>query len=85
MKEYFNEGTPFMSMESESNEGSPPVSGGPLFTFLDYEIRSSWWASLISWEWGQNLAGKYFAWKAIRKYTRYKKSKMWKQRVKGCR
>jgi hypothetical protein len=52
-----------------------------LAVFLDYEIRSSWWASLISWDWGQKLSGKYYAWKTSRKYARYKQSKVWKQRI----
>jgi hypothetical protein len=39
--------------------------------FLDYEIRSSWWADLIWFEWGQNLAVRYFVWKVKRKYKKY--------------
>ncbi len=39
--------------------------------FLDYEVRSSWWAGLIWWEWGQNLAASYFVWKTKRKFNRY--------------
>lgn len=39
---------------------------------IDYEIKASWWASWIGWEWGQTLAGKYFAWKVQCKYARYK-------------
>ena len=31
--------------------------------YLNYEIRSSWWAPFIFWEWGQDLAGSYFLWK----------------------
>jgi hypothetical protein len=49
--------------------------------FLDYEIRSSWWASWIGWNWLQELSGKYFAWKVRRKYARYEQSKMWQQRI----
>ena len=45
-----------------------------LKTILDYEIRSSRWASYISWMWGQNMAGDYFAWKVHRKYKRYQES-----------
>lgn len=41
---------------------------------LDYEIRSSWWACWIWWDWGQNLAGTYFAWKVNRKYKKYAES-----------
>lgn len=54
----------------------------PLEDFLDYEVRSSWWASWIGWDWGQELAGSYFAWKTRRKYTRYKTSALWLQRIK---
>jgi hypothetical protein len=61
------------------------VSGSSLSAFLDYEIRSSWWASWIGFDYGQELAGKYFAWKAKRKYNRYLKSKMWERRIKNCR
>ena len=46
---------------------------------LDYEIRSSCWASWISWSWMQVLSGKYFAWKVKHKYARYKQSKVWQQ------
>ncbi len=48
----------------------------PIHNFLGYEIRSSWWASWISWNWGQELLGSYFAWKTRRKYARYKQSKL---------
>jgi NTP pyrophosphatase (non-canonical NTP hydrolase) len=41
---------------------------------LQYEIRSSWWASYISNPYLQDLSGKYFAWKVIRKYKRYTES-----------
>jgi len=41
---------------------------------LDYEVFSSWWACLLSWDWAQGLAAKYFAWKVNRKYRRYEKS-----------
>jgi hypothetical protein len=34
---------------------------------LEYEIYSSWWASLIWFKWGQDLSSKYFAWKVKRK------------------
>ena len=44
--------------------------------FLDYEIRSSWWASFIWWNWGRNLAGMWFAWKTKRKYSRYIDSRL---------
>jgi len=41
---------------------------------LDYEIRSNWIASFIWFGWGQELLGRYFAWKVKRKHKRYKKS-----------
>lgn len=43
--------------------------------FLDYEIRSSWWAQYIWWDWGRALAGRYFAWKTKRKFDRFFDSK----------
>ena len=61
------------------------VNYSSLSVFLDYELRSSWWACWIGWNWGQKLAGKYFAWKTIRKYERYKQSKIWEQRIKDYR
>ena len=41
------------------------------FVILDYELRASPWAKLISWKWLQWVSGHYFAWKVRRKYTRY--------------
>lgn len=38
---------------------------------LNYEIHSHWLAGWISFKWGQDLMGKYFAWKVRRKYNRY--------------
>jgi hypothetical protein len=61
------------------------LADSSLSVFLDYEIRSSWWASWIGWDWGQELSGKYFAWKTSRKYARYKRSKMWERRIKNFR
>lgn len=46
-----------------------------LLEILDYELRSSWWASWIWWNWGQELCVKYFVWKAKRKFNRYRHSK----------
>ena len=40
----------------------------------DYEVRSSWWASLISNKTLQDWAGKYFAWKVGRKFRRWQQS-----------
>ncbi len=48
---------------------------------LDYEIRSSWWASFIFWDWGQDLSARYFAWKVNRKMRRYRSNKEMEQRV----
>ena len=47
------------------------VKDDTLQLLLDYEIRSSWWADLIWWKWGQELTGSYFAWKVKKKYNRY--------------
>ena len=67
------------------NDATSVIPDGSLSVFVDYEIRSSWWASWIGWNWGQELAAKYFAWKTSRKYARYKQSKMWEQRIKNFR
>lgn len=37
---------------------------------LNYEVKSSWWANLVSWRPLQTLAGRYFARKVNRKYNR---------------
>jgi hypothetical protein len=36
-----------------------------------YEVRASWWAPYVSWTWLQRITGRYFAWKARRKWRRY--------------
>ncbi len=46
----------------------------PIMRFLDYEIRSSWWAKFISFNLGQDLSANYFAWKTRKKYKRYLRS-----------
>ena len=51
--------------------------------FLDYEIRSSWWADLIWFKWGQELTGRYFAWKVKNKYKRYLNSKQEEERLRN--
>lgn len=51
--------------------------------FLDYEIRSSWFASWISWDWMQEISAKYFAWKTLKKYKKYERSKMLEQKIKS--
>ena len=51
--------------------------------FLDYEIRAHWLASWVSFDWGQELLGRYFARKVKRKYNRYLRSKQWVQKIKN--
>ena len=51
---------------------------------LDYEIRSSKWASCVSNAFLQKLAGKFFVWKSLRKYKRYKKSIELQQLIKNA-
>jgi hypothetical protein len=48
---------------------------------LNYEIHSHWLASWIGFKWGQDLMGKYFAWKVRRKYNRYLVSLAERKRV----
>lgn len=43
----------------------------PIQEFLEYEVRSSWWARDVFWGWGQDLTARYFAWKTRKKYARY--------------
>lgn len=47
----------------------------------EYEIRSSWWASYISNDYLQSLAGKYFAAKVNRKFKRLKQSRQMKMEI----
>ena len=42
---------------------------------LDYEIRSSWWASWISNNWLQEISASWFAWKVNRKFRRWVESR----------
>jgi hypothetical protein len=42
--------------------------------FLEYEVSSSFFASLVWWQWGQDLCARYFAWKVRKKYARYLES-----------
>jgi len=37
---------------------------------LTYEIYGTWWAYYVWWEWGHELAAKYFVFKAKRKFNR---------------
>lgn len=46
----------------------------PILAFLEYEIHASWWARHISHPVLQGWAGSYYAWKAERKYRRYRQS-----------
>lgn len=48
---------------------------------LDYEIRASVWAPWIRIRWMQDLAGRYFAWKVRRKYSRWQASRAERSRV----
>ena len=75
----------FKSTTDLGNNANRMLADSSLSVFLDYEIRSSWWASWIGWSWGQELSGRYFAWKVKRKYARYKQSKVWEQRIKNLR
>ena len=75
----------FGTTKDLGNNANRMLADSSLSVFLDYEIRSSWWASWIGWNWGQELSGKYFAWKTSRKYARYKQSKVWEQRIKNFR
>jgi len=51
-----------------------PIPSNDIHLFMEYEIRSSRWAKLISWDWLQELSAHYFAKKTLRKFNRYKKS-----------
>jgi len=39
--------------------------------FLDYEIRTCWWAGWIFWKPIEELTVWYFVWKVRRKFARY--------------
>lgn len=52
---------------------------------LQYEIHSHWLASWIASKKGQQLMGRYFAWKVRRKYNRYSASISMLERVKKYR
>lgn len=72
------------SSKNETHNGMKPILADSwLSVFLDYEIRSSWWALWISWNWGQELSARYFAWKVTRKYARYRQSKIREKRIKN--
>jgi hypothetical protein len=73
----------FKSTTDLGNFAKPMLTDSYLSFLLDYEIRSSWWASCIFWNWGQKLSGKYFSWKTSRKYARYKESKAWEEWIKN--
>lgn len=51
-----------------------------LLDIVDYEVRASWWACYVSYPPLQTLAGKYFAWKAKRKFKRWQESLKWQVR-----
>jgi len=63
-----------LTNHENGNDANRLLADSSLSVFLDYEIN-----------WGQELSGKYFAWKTSRKYARYKQSKMWEQRIKNYR
>lgn len=48
---------------------------------LSYEVQASWWAGYIGWDWAQDLASAYYAWKVRRKYNRYVAGLLEKKRV----
>ena len=56
-----------------------------LSVFLDYEIKSSWFASWVSCNYGKKLCAKYFVWKVKRKYSRYIKFKEFQQMINNNR
>lgn len=45
-----------------------------MIDILQYECHSHWLAPYISFDWGHELLGRYFAWKVKRKYNRYSRS-----------
>jgi len=51
-------------------------------SILEYEVHSNWLAPMIGFSWGQELMGRYFAWKVTRKYKAYSKSLANKQWLK---
>ena len=63
--------------EQQINDQTPPLHKTSVISrlymqdILNYEVHSNRFASWIGFEWGQNLMGKYFAWKVRRKYNRY--------------
>ena len=63
-------------------QSNDPLKNLARTQILDYEIRSSWWAKYILWNWLLKLTGIYFAVKVKRKYSRYNKRVLEKQRVK---
>lgn len=42
---------------------------------IEYEVKSSWWTKYISFDWMQELAARYFAWKVERKIARLNKNR----------
>lgn len=66
-----------------SSHNATTTSESEINFLLNYEVRSSWWACYISWEWAQKLSSSYFAWKVSRKYARYKESQLRKYLIKN--
>jgi hypothetical protein len=62
-------------MHLVSSEEGVEINNQPLLNYLDYEIRGSWWAQWIAWDWLQKIIGGYFARKTKRKFLRFVHSK----------
>lgn len=52
---------------------------------LHYEIARAWWTQFVSIPWMQDLAGRYFAWKAKRIADRFLRLAAMKRRVDAAR
>lgn len=52
---------------------------------VNYEVRGSFWAQYLYFEWMQYIAGKYFAWKIRRKYRRMKRSILIRDGIKAMK
>jgi hypothetical protein len=53
-----------------------------VFYLVDYEIKGAWWTGYIRHPKLQELAGRYFAWKVLRKFARQKQSNLIKLKLK---
>lgn len=52
---------------------------------LIYETNTSWWAGMVSHPGLQRLVGKYYLWKARRKYARLRHAALWQGRLDTLR